>query len=98
MIGVILFVVAILVIVVWLMLEFQRLKHKFLAIFVIGFMLSVYFTGFYVFNGKEIDYKSVSGLIDMSKTYFSWLFSIAGNFKSLTVNAVKMDWKGNLTG
>jgi len=96
MIGVTLFVVAVLVIGIWVILEVKRLKHRLAAILFIGGILFLYFTGYYVFKGVEVDYKSISGIIGASKTYFNWLLSVGDNFIEITGNVLGMDWKGNL--
>ena len=97
-IGVTLFIVAVVVIAIWVLLEVKRLKHRILAIVLVGAILFVYFTGLYVFKDTGIDYKSIPGVMDAFKTYFTWLFSVSGNFKSITSNAVALDWTGNQTG
>jgi len=97
MIGVTLLIISVLVILVWLLLEFKRLKHRIFALFIIFLILFVYFTGLFVFKDTTIDYKSVPGLVSASKVYFSWVLSISGNFKTITSNAVGLDWKGNVT-
>lgn len=97
MIGVALFTVSILVIVVWFLLEFKRLKHRLFAVFIICLILFLFFSGAYVFKDKEFDYKTVPGILSMMKTYCSWMFSVSGNFKTITSNAVHMDWSGNST-
>jgi len=45
-----------------------------------------------------VDLKTVPGLFKAVKIYFSWLGSVLGNMKSITTNAIKMDWNGNQTG
>jgi hypothetical protein len=97
MIGVTLFIVAVVVIAIWVFIEIKRLKHKIFAVFLICLILFGYFSFLFVFKGKDINYKSIPGVIDATKIYFNWLFSIVGNFKSITTNAVKMDWQGNKT-
>lgn len=97
MIEVALFAVVVLVFLTWFMLEYKRLKHRIFAIFLIVIILFMYFSFLIAFKGKEIDYKSVSGIIEAGKVYMNWLFFASGNFKSITTNAIQMDWKGNIT-
>ncbi len=42
-------------------------------------------------RGKDVNLKTVPGVIDAGKLYLSWLGSIFGNFKTITSNAIKMD-------
>jgi hypothetical protein len=95
MIGVTVLVVAVLIAAIWIVIEVQRLRHKFFAFFLIGLILFLYVSGYFVLGGQEINYGSVSGILEAGGLYFSWIGSIAGNFVSITSNAIKMDWKGN---
>jgi len=98
MIGVALFVVAVLIIAIYFFVELKRLRHKIFALFLIALILFTYISFTVVIKDKEIDYKTVGGLTSAAKLYFSWLTSIFGNFKSITTHAIDMDWKGNQTG
>ena len=91
-IGVTLFVVAILVVLVWVTIEIKRMKHKIFAIVLIGLILMAYFSLAVVFRGEEVDLASVSGLVSAGKLYFTFLGSVFSNLVALTSNAIKMDW------
>ncbi len=95
MIGVALLIVSVLVFITWFILEFKRLKHRIFAIFIIVFIIFLYLSMTIVFKYKNVDYKTIPGIMDATKIYFSWLFSVSGNFKSITTNAIQMDWSGN---
>ena len=86
-IGVILVVVAI-----WVFLELKRFRHRILAVFLIALVLFVYFSFLLVFHGKTVDLSSIDGIKQAGGIYFSWLGSAFGNVKSLTANAVNMNW------
>ncbi len=73
------------------------MRHKIFAIFLIGLILFAYLSFTFVLKDKDIDYSSVSGLVDGTEIYFSWLGSIFGNAKTITTNAIKMDWNSNET-
>ncbi len=92
MIGGILFIVVILIVVVWLLIELKRMRHKFFAIFLIILILLAYISFAVVFKDKEIDFKTVSGVINAGKIYFGWLSSVFGNLKTITTYAIKMNW------
>lgn len=94
-IGITVLVVGILIVVIYLLVEVKRLRHKMFAIFLIVMILFTYLSFAAVLNNKDIDYKSASGMATAGKLYFSWLGSIFGNFKTLTANAIGMDWKGD---
>jgi len=96
-IGFTLFVIAVLIIGIWIIIEMKRMKHKLFAIFLIALILLLYLSSTIVFKGQDIQWNSVSGLIDGTKLYFSWFGSLFTNMKSITSYAVKMDWKSNET-
>lgn len=84
---------SILIAVIWVFVEVKRLKHKIIAIALIGLILFSYLSFFAVFNDNKADLKTPSGLFDASKIYFSWLTSVFSNLKTLTANAIHLDWK-----
>jgi len=91
-VGIALFVVSILIIAIWIIIEVKRLKHKIFAIFLIALILFTYVSFAITLKGKDIDFKTVPGMVLAGKLYFSWLVSVFGNMKSITVNAIQMDW------
>jgi len=96
-VGITLFVVAVLIVAIYVLIELKRLRHKLFAIFLIGLILFTYISFAVVLRGQDIDFKTISGLTEGSKLYFSWLGSIFGNMKSMTTHAIQMDWSGNET-
>jgi len=96
--GVALLIISVLIIAIWVIFEAKRMKHKLLAVFLIGLLLFSYFSFNFVFKDEEIDYKSVDGLKTAANLYLSWLGTIFTNVKAISANAIKMDWKGNQTG
>ena len=96
-VGLTLFVIAILIIAVWVIIEMKRFRHKLLAIFLIALILFTYVSFSVTLKGKDIDYKTLSGLSSATKLYFSWLGSIFVNVKTITTNAIDMTWKSNST-
>ena len=91
------FVVGILIIAIWIIIEVKRLRHKVFAVFLIGLILFTYLSFTLVLKDSGVDLKSVSGLMEGGKLYFSWLGSIFSNFKTITSNAIRLDWSGNRT-
>jgi len=98
-IGITLFIVAIVIVAIWLVIEVKRLRHKVFAMFLIALILFSYLSFTLVLRGSGIDLKTVPGLIEGGKLYFSWLGSLFGNAKSMTSHAIGLDWTGgNETG
>ncbi len=91
-IGVAFFIVAVLIVAVWVIIEVKRVKHKFFAIFLIGLILFTYISFSVVVKDHNVDLKTVPGFITAGKLYFSWIGSIFVNVKTITANAIKMDW------
>jgi hypothetical protein len=93
--GATFFIVAILVIAIWLIIEFKRIKHKLLAFFLIGLIIFTYFSFTTSIKGHEVDFSSPSGIMEAGKLYLSWLGGVFNNFKSITAYALKQDWKSS---
>ena len=92
MIGGTLFIVSVVVIAIWVIVEVKRVKHKIFALFLIGLIIASYLSAAFVFRGQDINLTSVSGVLTASKIYFSWLGNVFVNVKEITANAIKMDW------
>lgn len=97
-VGITLFIVAVLIIAIWVIIEIKRLRHKVFAIFLIALILFTYISFSVTLKGQDIDFRSASGLLSATKLYFSWLVSIFTNLKSITTQAIHMDWISNKTG
>ena len=96
--GVTMLMVAVIIIAIWMIIEVKRFKHKLFAIFLIALILFTYFSFTAVLKGKEIDFKSTTGIREAGSLYVSWLGSIFGNLRSITTHAINMDWnRGNKT-
>jgi hypothetical protein len=90
-----LIIIAAVVIVIWVAVEFKRFKHKFFAILLILLIIFSYISFVVVLKGKNIDYKSPEGIKTAGKIYFAWLGSVFSNIKVITTNAIHMDWKAD---
>lgn len=95
--GTTLLIISLLIIAVWVVFETKRMRHKLLAIFLIGLILFSYFSFNTVFKDKDVNLKSFDGIKTATNLYFSWLGAIFTNFKILTANAIHMNWKSNET-
>lgn len=96
-VGVTLFIMAVLIISIWVIIEIKRLRHKLFAIFLIALILFAYISFTFTLKDQDIDFKTISGLMKATKIYFSWLGSIFGNLKSMTTHAIQMNWGANET-
>jgi|TARA_Y100000310_G_scaffold285257_1_gene308608 glucan phosphoethanolaminetransferase (alkaline phosphatase superfamily) len=90
--GTAILIVSAIIILIWLIIEVKRFKHKIFAIFLMILIVFLYIGGIVVFQGKDIDFTSSSGIMDATKIYFSWLSTIFGNFKTMTAGAIQLDW------
>jgi len=91
-IGVTVLVVGILVAAIWIVIEVQRFKHKLFAIFLIGMILFIYLSGTFILKESSADFTTLPGFIEGSQVYFAWLGGLFGNLKTITANAIQMDW------
>jgi len=96
-IGTTFFIVAALIIAVWVLIEIKRFKHKIFAIFLILLILFTYLSFSYALSGHDINLKTISGISEAGNLYFVWLGSMFSNLKTITAKAIDMDWKGNRT-
>lgn len=93
-VGVTVFVVVLLIAAIWVFVEVKRLRHKIFAVFLVALILFTYLSFTLVIQKHDVNLGSVPGIIDAGKLYLSWLGSIFSNFKSITLNAINMDWSG----
>ncbi len=90
--GVTLLVVCILVIAIWLIVEFKRFNHKIFAFILIGLILFTYFGFASSIKGKEINFTSIDGIKEAGGLYIAWLGNAFNNVKTITANAINMNW------
>jgi len=81
--------------VIWVLLELKRFKHRALAIFLMIVVLFTYFSFTFVFKDHKLDLSSMEGIKEAGTVYYSWLSSIFTNVKTLSSNAIKMEWGVN---
>ena len=90
-------VIAALVILGFIFIKMMHIKHKVYLILLIILILFVYVSATKVLSGQNFDFKSSSDVGKAVKLYFSWLGGVAGNFKNMVANAIKLDWRLNET-
>jgi glucan phosphoethanolaminetransferase (alkaline phosphatase superfamily) len=87
------FIMAILIIAIWVIVEVKRLKHKIFAIFLIILILFMYFSFNIAIKDNEINLKETSGIIKASNLYLDWIVYTFNNLKSISAYAFKKDWR-----
>jgi len=73
-------------------LHFNHWKHRLLTIALILLALFIYASFSAVVDSHNINMASAKGVFEASKVYVMWLGQAFTNFKSLTGNAIHMDW------
>lgn len=91
-VGIALIIVCALILFVWVMAEFRKFKHKMWAFLLIALIVFGYISFTVTTKNQEVDFKSFSGIMKAVKIYFSWLGSMFGNLKTITANAIGMEW------
>ena len=86
--------IVILVIVLWIVMESKRCKHKVFAVFIIVMIFFAYFSFSIALNGRNLDLSTAKGIGQAGGVYLSWMASAFGNLKALTGNAINMNWSG----
>ncbi|VVB82263.1 Uncharacterised protein [uncultured archaeon] len=94
-ISVIIWGIIILVVLIYVLFEFKRMRHKLFALFLIGLILFAFFSFNFVFAGKNIQLNSLPDFQKAAQMYFSWLGNAFHNIQIVTTNAIKMNWQGN---
>ena len=92
-IGFTFIIIAVVIVVIWVLIEAKRMKHKIFAIFLILLILFTYISFAAVLRNNDVDLKSTGGLATAGKLYYSWLVGVFSNMKSITAYAFKQDWK-----
>lgn len=93
--GTALLVVSAIIVLIWVLIEIKRIKHKIFAIFLVGMIIFFYWGAIVVFQGQAFDFSSFSGISEASKIYFSWLLSVFDNLKTVTAGVIQLDWGTN---
>lgn len=95
MVNVTLILIIVLVVAIWLIIEFKRFRHKILAVFLILLVLFTYFSFAAVIRDKGLDLKSFEGVKEAGRLYVLWIGNAFKNVKIMTANAINMNWKPN---
>jgi ACR3 family arsenite efflux pump ArsB len=89
----ILWIIAIcLVVLLLFVLKVQHVRHRVSWIVLVILGIFIYITFVAISLDKSFDLTSVSGFKEASLFYFSWLVNAFKNIRTLTGNAISMDW------
>ena len=88
--------VIVLVVAIYFIFRFIKIKHTFFAIFLISLVLFGFFSVNMAFKG-EVPMNSISDLSSAIKIYLVWVGNSFNNLKIITTNVIQMNWQGNQT-
>ncbi len=89
--------IAILIIFVLLLLRAKHVKEKIFLVLIILLIIFFVVTASTLIKNKEINLTTFDGIVVAGKIYFKWLIHIGKNLGDITGEAIKMDWKGNVS-
>ena len=90
-------VIGAVIFVIFVFVKFRYIKHKLTWIFILLIILLLYIGFLTSMVGHNIDLKTYSGGQTAIKLYLVWLGNSFNNMKTLTGEAVKLDWGTNTT-
>ncbi|MBS3066313.1 hypothetical protein J4205_00675 [Candidatus Pacearchaeota archaeon] len=85
--------IVILIGLIFLFVKLKYIKHKLVWILLLVFVLAVYLGFILSIAGQNVDLKTPEGAKLAIKLYLGWVGNSFTNLKSLTGQAVKLDWK-----
>lgn len=84
--------IVLIVVAIWVALETKRFKHRIMGIMIIILILMTYFSFTIALSGHKVDLSTLQGVKAAGATYFAWLGGIFGNLRTITTNAINMNW------
>ena len=85
-------VIGVLVIIAVLALKVNHLRHRIWILALVFLALFLYTSAAIVYSENELRFNSMEGIFNSMKIYIGWLGNGFQNLKSLSGNAVDMDW------
>ena len=73
-------------------IKMNHMRHRVFIVLLVLLALFLYGTIVVVNSTNQMDFSSSEGYWDAAKLYFGWLGNGFQNMKSITGNAMKMDW------
>lgn len=87
-------IVGAIVIVLFFIIRFRHMRHRFYVIFIVLMLAFFYFSGVNIIKQNNTDLTSFNGLVTAGKVYIQWLGKVVDNVKTLSGNVVRADWGG----
>ncbi len=85
-------IILIFVIFIVLLTKISHFRHRFFVITLVLIFLFLFITWSIVNAKNQLDFSTSKGVMNSIGIYWGWLANSFNNLKSLTGNAVKMDW------
>lgn len=85
-------IIVLLVVVGIIAIKMNHLRHRIFIIILILIALFFYVTLTFVSNKNNVDLTTMNGFMNGVKVYGGWLVHNFQNIRSLTGNAINMDW------
>lgn len=85
-------VIGILILIAFILLKTNHFKHRAWIILIVVLALFLYVSITLVNTNHDLNVNSTEGFFNSVKIYSGWLANGFKNLKSITGNAVKMDW------
>lgn len=76
----------------WMLFGMNKVRHKIFAVILIAIIIFSYISLTIVFKDKSPSITNPIGIFHGFKTYYSWVESVVWNLKTITANAISMDW------
>ena len=90
-------IVIAIILVIFVLIKMRYVKHKLGWLIILGVVLMLYIGFLASTSGKNINYDSWDGTQTAIKLYLSWMGHNINNLKTITANAIKLDWNPNVT-
>jgi len=85
-------VIGILVIAALIALKMNHLRHRIWILALVFLALFLYTSAAIVYNENELTFDSMEGIFSSIKIYIGWLGNGFQNLKTLSGNAINLDW------
>jgi len=85
-------IVGIVVIFGVILIKMNHFRHKMTIIALLFLALFIYSTIMLVNSSNDLDLRTTEGIFQAVKVYTGWLGNGFGNLKTITGNAINMDW------
>jgi|TARA_Y100000310_G_scaffold340419_1_gene436136 hypothetical protein len=90
-------IIVILIATIFVFVKFKYIKHKLTWIIVL-FLILLFYLGFLASTaGQDINFSTFEGSQTGIKLYLAWLGQSFDNMRTITGQAVKLDWGANTT-